>query len=393
MLGRRIRGAAAALALTAALAACAGGAAAPVPTASSTSAAPTPSPSPTAALTLAERAEQRLDEMPLRARVASLFMLHYPGTDRAALAGLMASTGAGGFIVMGDNVPGSAADLASTTAALVLDPTLPPLVAIDQEGGVVSRVDEDTAPAGAELAALPPEAARDAFAERARLVADAGVSINFGIVADVSADRGSFIASRVLGATPEDAALRVEQAVAGERGLVLSTLKHFPGHGLVAGDSHISVPRSDVSMADWRAGARVPFARGIAAGAEAVMFGHLVLPALDGAPASLSGPWHDVLRDELGFTGLAVTDDMLMLQHSGVPEFADPIENAVRAIGAGNDLLVYALAADSAVSGLDPTALVEGVTAAVESDRLTEDRVDEAALRLLEARLAVADAR
>jgi beta-N-acetylhexosaminidase len=159
----------------------------------------------------------------------------------------------------------------------------------------------------------------------------------------------------------------------------------------VSGDSHFSLPRSDIGLEEWRAGAAVPFARGIAAGAELVMFGHLVLPALDSAPASLSGPWHAMLRDELGFDGIAVTDDMLMLQDSGIAEFADPLENATRAVAAGNDLLVYVLAADPAVSGVDPVALVDGLTAAVESGRLSEERVDEAALRLLEARLRLAE--
>ncbi|HEY8589349.1 MAG TPA: glycoside hydrolase family 3 N-terminal domain-containing protein [Naasia sp.] len=382
------------MALTVAvLAGCAAPAAtssAPSPTATLSARAPEPE-APTAPLPLEEEAEARLIAMPLRARVASLLMLHYPGADPAALSGFMTETGAGGFIVMGDNLPGSAADLPAATSALTLDPGLPPLIAIDQEGGAVSRLDEDTAPAGAELAALPPDATREAFTSRAALLAGSGVTVNFGIVADVTGDSGSFIADRVLGAVPEEAALRVEQAVAGEQGTVLSTLKHFPGHGLVSGDSHFSLPRSDIGLEEWRAGAAVPFARGIAAGAELVMFGHLVLPALDSAPASLSGPWHAMLRDELGFDGIAVTDDMLMLQDSGIAEFADPLENATRAVAAGNDLLVYVLAADPAVSGVDPVALVDGLTAAVESGRLSEERVDEAALRLLEARLRLAE--
>ena len=76
------------------------------------------------------------------------------------------------------------------------------------------------------------------------------------------------------------------------------------------------------------------------------MTGHLAYPAVDAAPASLSPEWHRILREELGFDGVVVTDDMLMLQHNGLPEFADPGENAVRAIAAGADLLLYVLPAD-----------------------------------------------
>ncbi|BDZ46595.1 glycoside hydrolase family 3 N-terminal domain-containing protein [Naasia aerilata] len=291
---------------------------------------------------------------------------------------------------MGDNVAGSAADVRAVTAALTLDPALPPLIGIDQEGGVVSRLDEDTQPAAEELRSLPPEATREAFAARASLVESAGANLNFGIVADETADGSSFIADRILGTSPEDAAARVEQAVQGERGHVLSTLKHFPGHGLTEADSHSSLPSSDISADAWRTGPAVPFERGIAAGAEAVMLGHLCLTAVDSEPASLSPRWHDILRHDLGFTGLAVSDDMLMLQHSGVDGYADPLQNAVKAIDAGNDLLVYVLAADPEVSGVDPVELLDGLEGAVADGRIPEARLDDAVLRLLETRLALA---
>jgi beta-N-acetylhexosaminidase len=363
------------------------------PAASPSSAAPTPSasPAPSASPSAAEDARRRLDAMSVRQKLATMLMLHYPGTDPEALAEFMRSTGAGGFIVMGDNVAGSAADVRAVTTALTLDPALPPLLGIDQEGGVVSRLDEDALPAADELRREPPEATREAFAARAALVAGTGANLNFGIVADETDDGASFIADRILGTNPEDAAARVEQAVQGERGQVLSTLKHFPGHGLTEADSHSSLPSSDIAEDAWRAGPAVPFQRGIAAGAEAVMFGHLCLTAVDSEPASLSPRWHEILRHDLGFRGLAVTDDMLMLQHSGVEGYADPLENAIKAIDAGNDLLVYVLAADPEVSGLDPLRLLDGLEEAVADGRIPAERLDDAVLRLLETRLALAD--
>ncbi|WP_210506061.1 glycoside hydrolase family 3 N-terminal domain-containing protein [Naasia sp. SYSU D00057] len=365
---------------------------APAPTSASATPTPTPTPTPSAPATPAEEAADRLSRMSEREKLAAMLMLHYPGTDQAALADFMRTTGAGGFIVMGDNVAATAADTAAVTGALTLDPQLPPIVGIDQEGGVVSRLDEDVFPSASALRRQAPEATRDAFAQRAALVEAAGVDINFGIVADETADPSSFIADRILGTTPEDAAARVEQAVAGERGKVLSTLKHFPGHGLTDADSHVSLPSSGIGWEDWNAGPAVPFARGIAAGAEAVMFGHLVLTSVDGEPASLSTRWHDILRNDLGFRGLAVTDDMLMLQHSGVAGYTDPLANAIKAINAGNDLLVYVLAADPAVSGVDPYELLDGLEAAVADGRIDGARVDAAVQRLLETRIALRDA-
>jgi beta-N-acetylhexosaminidase len=327
-----------------------------------------------------------------RQKLATMLMLHFPGTDAAALSGFMRSTGAGGFILMGDNVAATAADTAAVTTALTLDPGLPPLVGIDQEGGVVSRLREDAFPAAAALRQQPPAATREAFAQRAQLVRSAGANLNFGIIADETADRSSFIFGRVLGATPEDAAARVEQAVAGEHGIVLSTLKHFPGHGLTEADSHVSLPASGISWSDWQAGPAIPFQRGVSAGAEAVMFGHLVLTSVDGRPASLSARWHDILRNDLGFRGLAVTDDMLMLQHSGVAAYRDPLQNAIAAINAGNDVLLYVLAADPSVSGVDPAALLDGLEAAVADGRIDARRVDDAVQRVLETRIALAGA-
>jgi beta-N-acetylhexosaminidase len=121
------------------------------------------------------------------------------------------------------------------------------------------------------------------------------------------------------------------------------------------------------------------------------MFGHLKLTAVDSVPASLSARWHEVLREDLDFDGLAVTDDMLMLQHSGEPAYSDPLANAIAAIGAGNDLLVYVLAADPAVSGVDPHQLLTGLESAVADGRIREARLDESVERLLDARVALRD--
>ena len=150
----------------------------------------------------------------------------------------------------------------------------------------------------------------------------------------------------MLGTDPASASDRVAAAVTGERDVVQSTLKHFPGHGAAPGDSHTSIPTAPLTIDEWRAGPALPFAAGIGAGAELVMTGHLAYPAVDPAPASLSPEWHRILRDELGFDGVIVTDDMLMLQRNEQPEFADPGENAVRAVEAGSDLLLYVLPAD-----------------------------------------------
>ena len=120
------------------------------------------------------------------------------------------------------------------------------------------------------------------------------------------------------------------------------------------------------------------------------MFGHLAFPAVDAAPASLSTTWHDVLRRDLGFDGISVTDDMLMLQASGDPRLADPYANAVAALAAGNDALLYVFPADPATVGIDVTTLVATLVAAVDSGVIPQARVDESALKLLTFRRSLA---
>lgn len=332
--------------------------------------------------------EQRIAGMSLEQKVAALIMVHVPGTDPASIRAVIDAHGLAGVILMGDNVGGPAAQVGRLTAALSSEAGLPVLTAIDQEGGVVRRLREDEFPAARTIRGSDPAVAEQAFADRSALVSSAGVLINFGIVADVTSDSSSFIRSRTLGESPEAAAERVAAAVRGEQGRVLSTLKHFPGHGASPDDSHVSIPRSDLDLVQWRATHALPFQAGIAAGAPLVMMGHLQFDRISAMPASLSPAWVAILRDELGFEGVIVTDDLLMLQRSGVDAYRDPYSNAVQALQAGNDLLLYVLPGDPSTVGIDINALVATLAAAVADGRIAEEQVDASLERVLALRRA-----
>ncbi|WP_374010695.1 glycoside hydrolase family 3 N-terminal domain-containing protein [Leifsonia sp. LS-T14] len=362
----------------------AAGSATPGPTAAGT---PTPTVKPAPTVDAAEAyAQQRLGNLTLRQKVAGLFILHVPGTDPAALRGFADRYGLGGVILMGDNIPGTPGELAAETAALkASDPGLPPLIGVDEEGGDVARLPWDDQPGAGPLRWQDPSVTQAAFARRAALLHDAGISVNFGTVADVTADPHSFIAGRVLGTEPQGASARVAASVTGERGAVLSTLKHFPGHGESEADSHHAIPSTAVTKAEWAARDAPPFQGGIAAGAELVMFGHLAYTQVDAAPASLSAAWHRILTDELGFRGVSITDDLRMLQDTGLPQYQDPGENAVQAIAAGNTMVL-----DVIPAGSDPGALIDAVVAAVQSGRIPAEQVDADALKLLRLRHSLA---
>lgn len=311
-------------------------------------------------------------------------MGHIPGTDQGQLQNFLNETGISGFIFMGNNVPADEAGLAELTSALRGDPEFPRLLAIDQEGGIVSRLHWDTFDGAWSLKYEEEGATATAFSGRAQLLKEAGINLNFGIVADYTSDQTSYIYDRVLGVTPQDAASRVHAAVQAEKGTVASTLKHFPGHGATPNDSHWGLPETATSYEAWIDAEALPFKAGIAAGAESVMFGHLIYSDVDTLPASLSSRWHEILRDDLGFEGVSVTDDMSMLLDSGAGEYADPQSNALMALQAGNDLLLFVAHADATVI----TGIIDYLLDAVDSGELSEERLTEAALRVAEMRLA-----
>lgn len=328
-------------------------------------------------------ATSRVAAMSTREKAASVVMGHIPTTDAASVRSYMESTGIGGFILMGANIPGGESELRALTAAMTIDPALPPLISIDQEGGDVSRLPWDGFPSARVLKDEPAAATEEAFAGRGALVARAGIGVNFGVVADVTADRSMFIYGRALGTSPESGAEHVAAAVAGEEPSALSTLKHFPGHGAAPGDSHNGIPSTGMSKADWQAADAVPFEAGIDAGAPLLMFGHLRYTAVDSAPASMSTEWHRIAREELGFDGVSITDDLGMLQASGEPAYADPVANAVTALAVGNDMVLAVMfsQADSA------SRITDGIVAAVESGALPSARLDDAATRVMALRL------
>ena len=209
-----------------------------------------------------------------------------------------------------------------------------------------------------------------------------GVRVNFAPVVDVNNNpRNPVINTRSFG---EDPARVSALASAYVRGLqstgVIATLKHFPGHGDTDVDSHLGLPvithpRERLERVELQ-----PFKAGIGAGVDAVMTGHIEIPAFDASPntpTTLSEPIvTGVLRQELGFRGLVYTDSMQM---AGVTSMYSTGEAAVRAVLAGNDVVLHSPDEGDALAGLRE---------AVRGGRLTESRVNESVARILRAKAA-----
>lgn len=295
---------------------------------------------------LERQVEAILAQMPLDVRVGQMFMVSFFGEGlNEASRDFMRQMMPGGVGVFASNGVSPAAVTRSTNAwqalATQIGAKVPLLIATDQEGGTVQRLNDGfTAfPWGAALSAMPLEQTSQVAQMTAIELRAVGVNMNFAPVADLYHPEGRFMSKRVWGHDPE----RVGQAVAAYvRGLqargVIATLKHFPGHGAAA-NSHFELPTLALSCQalerEW-----LPFRMGIAAGAEVVMVAHLNVPSLDptpNLPATLSKPIvSDVLRGALGFTGVIITDAMDM---GAVQQGFMPAEAAVRAVQAGVDML------------------------------------------------------
>ncbi|MFD2763449.1 glycoside hydrolase family 3 protein [Micromonospora eburnea] len=260
----------------------------------------------------------------------------------------------------------------------------PFLIGTDQEYGVVTRITDGVtllpsslAAGAAGDAALTEAAWRAAGAELAAM----GINMDFAPVADVLTTRSTVIGSRSFGADPERASAQVAGAVRGLQAEgVAASVKHFPGHGLSAADSHQDLPVVSQSRAVLDSTAFPPFRAGIDAGAMAVMSAHLDVEAIDpGTPATFSRKLlTDVLRGQFGFEGVVITDGMNMAP----AKRWSPGEAAVRALNAGNDLILMTP---------NVTQAYDGLLAALRDGSLPRARLVEAVTRVLTMKFKLAD--
>lgn len=324
--------------------------------------------------------EALLGRMTLRQRVARMFIFPVSGPVLTVAEGAwLADVQPGGVILVERNF-GTAEEVRSLTSAIhATAPALPPLVSLDQEGGIVTRLWDDPAPDAPTLATLSLADISSFAQQRADLLAAYGFDLNYAPVADVAFTQDSFMAGRTFGDDPELVAERVVAYLDGAKNTrVLHCVKHFPGHGRVSVDSHEELPELDVDPATWGDADALPFAASIADGVPMVMLGHLAVPMWDDLPASLSPVAVSVLREDMGFGGVVVTDDLYM----GALQAWQPLEIVDMAIAAGVDLLLYVDLPDA------PDALVDHVVSRIEQGEISEERVTESARRVIAMQLA-----
>lgn len=310
----------------------------------------------------------------------TVIVARYEGTEPNAPATLVTDLHLGGVILFGPNVE-SLAQVQESSAAVQdaqaeLGRDWPAMIAVDNEGGRVQRLSGHTGP----WTTFPPFAAageasaqvvRTAMEAMSRELRASGVNTNYAPVADVTGAGDAAIGDRSASTDPEQVTRAVEASLGGfADGGVLAAIKHFPGHGGLSVDSHEALPRQAASADELDGRDLMPFRGGIDAGAPMVMMGHIDVAAWDeGSPASLSPAAYEYLREELGFTGVAITDGLDMGALEGTSG-----EIAARAMAAGADLLL---------TPADARGAREGLLAALDSGALERSRVEQAAGRVI----------
>jgi beta-N-acetylhexosaminidase len=317
----------------------------------------------------------------LRRLALHTLLAAFPGAEAPQWAGDLLLDGLAGHTLFGANVvdPGQ---LARLTAQL-RDARADVLIAIDEEGGDVTRLGHRTGsayPGNAALgAAGDPDLTRRVYAAIGADLATTGINLDLAPTVDVNTvAENPIIGTRSFGADPSLVALHTAAAVTGlQSSGVAACAKHFPGHGATVSDSHLELPTVDVPLSVLRERDLPPFAAAVEAGVRAVMSAHIRVPALTGdGPATFSrAALAGLLREELGFRGAIVTDALEMRGAAGA---AGSISRAaVAALAAGADLLCI-----GAVVNLELVeAIVAEIAAATADGRLALARLEDAAAR------------
>ena len=249
------------------------------------------------------------------------------------------------------------------------------LIGIDEEGGLVSRLNKSNI----EHEIFPPAAEMEDVAYAGRTIgtelAELGIHVDFAPVADVNTNPDNpVIGTRAFSSDPQAAASKVAEFITAiEETGVSACAKHFPGHGDTAMDSHLGETYVEHDMERLRSVEFLPFQQAITAGTDFIMAGHIKTPnaTVDGLPATLSSEMLGILRKDLNFDGIIITDAMNM---GAIVDQYGSGESAVMAVQAGVDLVLMPATLGEAA---------EALTAAIKKGDISEERVNEALWHVL----------
>ena len=314
--------------------------------------------------------------MTLEEKVAQVFLFRCPSEN--ALAAVQTYQ-PGGFMLFAKDFDGKTAEQIRTELESYQQASkIPMFLAVDEEGGTVVRVS-----CNANLAPKPFQSPQQVFQaggmqaivddtiQKTQLLQSLGLNVNLAPVADVSTNPSDFMYARTFGQGAAETADYVKNSVATyNQQRMACALKHFPGYGNNV-DTHTGIAVDHRPYETFMESDFLPFAAGLEEGGPVGLGAHNTPACMDSEhPASLSPEVHRVLREDLGFTGLILTDDLSM---EAIPAYTGGENPCAAAINAGNDLLLSS----------DLQADYNALLAAVQDGTVTEERLDESVLRIL----------
>ena len=348
--------------------------------------------------TEAEALRAYVEAMPLKDKLGQLVMFGFSGVTEPSseFSRVLSNYHVGNIVLYGGNInrtgseDGGFLDAARLTSRLEkMNPTeIPFLVSIDIEGGRVQRFKWEDSPVSANTLGKKNDhdLAYSQFLAVGQTLRDVGINMNLAPVLDVATDpMKTFLTTRIISSNAQTAAAMGSAIIEGlNEAACLSTAKHFPGHGATTEDTHETTPIVNKSLEELESYELIPFRAGIEAGVDAMLVAHILYPKLDETHiASMSERIiTDLLRDEMGFTGIVMSDDFRM---GGLTLRYDVGEAAVQFLLAGGDMILCGPRTDLQVK------IMDALTAAAEDGTLSDARINESVIRILEKKCKVTD--
>lgn len=327
--------------------------------------------------------EKMVMEMTEEELVGQLFLARYPGYEKALES--VHNKYIGGYVLFGKDLENqTSAGIRGELIRLQTASRLPLLIAVDEEGGTVTRVSSypqfraERFPSPRKLynqGGL--ERVLETENEKCELLRSLGINVNLAPVCDVTTDPSAFMYSRSLGQSPEITGTYIASVTKlMQEKQVGSVLKHFPGYGN-NDDTHIGTALDSRPLAELEQNDLAPFRAGIDAGCDAIMVSHTTIGALDETmPGSLSPIVIGYLREEMGFDGVIMTDDLVM---QAITDVYGAGESAVLAFLAGNDILCCS----------EYEVQYDAVLQAVRDGRISRERLEQSVLRIIKWKLSL----
>lgn len=320
-----------------------------------------------------EEAEELLKTMTLDEKIGQLFLVRYPSENQI---NILNKYNFGGYLFFEKDFKGKTKSQVQEMINNVQEASKIPLItAVDEEGGTVVRISSNANLAKSKFKSPMQlyklggfEKIEEDVKEKSEVLSDLGINLNLAPVVDVSTNPNDFMYDRTLGEDATLTSIYAKTVINASKNLKVSyTLKHFPGYGNNI-DTHTSTSVDKRTYESILENDMPPFKAGIEAGAEAILVSHNVVTCIDKEnPASLSPAIHKLLKDDLSFTGIIITDDLAMAAVSSDEDAT------VKAVLAGNNLMITTNYKQS----------INSVKNAIEEEILTEEKIDELVERIL----------